>query len=470
SASTTIPAISIEGTSAGANIGMILEWENVGQNLIQSTATTGGGIQITGTGAAASASSGIRANAATLYILSTVGDIVITGNAGTDAINDLQLNSTTIIGGFTGSATVNGIPVSTATSRANISLLTHGGFEPGGAITITTGSSTVPGGDVLVAANVDNVDGGHIYTKGTFTVNSNGGDITFGGGDINGSGFALGSQQNRSLGFRSDNNFTLNSAGGDIVMRCKGAARNDVPNGWDACGISASGGLFNLNSGTGIINLQGFSQQTNTGTSEAFGIIFRGSGARITSANTTSNAITIIGNASAAKSSYAEGIIFASSGTFEATATASGGGITVSSLSGSNDPEVMYCADPVYILAVDGDISVTASGAGATGFYAAPGSPLVLGSTAATNTTNDITSSTSDITFNVENKGVSWSLGTGNEPEINTTGSFSLLSTAYSMYKNWYTFGSTLSSLTFGNPAGNTGTMYIDEALTVGGP
>ncbi|MFM8372660.1 MAG: beta strand repeat-containing protein, partial [Bacteroidota bacterium] len=239
---------------------------------------------------------------------------------------------------------------------------------------------------------------------------------------------------------------------------------------WDACGISASGGLFNLNSGTGIINLQGFSQQTNTGTSEAFGIIFRGSGARITSANTTSNAITIIGNASAAKSSYAEGIIFASSGTFEATATASGGGITVSSLSGSNDPEVMYCADPVYILAVDGDISVTASGAGATGFYAAPGSPLVLGSTAATNTTNDITSSTSDITFNVENKGVSWSLGTGNEPEINTTGSFSLLSTAYSMYKNWYTFGSTLSSLTFGNPAGNTGTMYIDEALTVGGP
>jgi hypothetical protein len=120
SASTTIPAISIEGTSAGANIGMILEWENVGQNLIQSTATTGGGIYITGTGAAASASSGIRANAATLYILSTVGDIVITGNAGTDAINDLQLNSTTIIGGFTGSATVNGIPVSTATSRANI--------------------------------------------------------------------------------------------------------------------------------------------------------------------------------------------------------------------------------------------------------------------------------------------------------------------------------------------------------------
>ncbi|MFM8371035.1 MAG: hypothetical protein ACKOCO_01515, partial [Bacteroidota bacterium] len=278
SASTTIPAISIEGTSAGANIGVILEWENIGQNLIQSTATTGGGVHITGTGAAASASSGIRANAATLYILSTVGDIVITGNAGTDAINDLQLNSTTIIGGFTGSATVNGIPVSTATSRANISLLTHGGFEPGGAITITTGSSTVPGGDVLVAANVDNVDGGHIYTKGTFTVNSNGGDITFGGGDINGSGFALGSQQNRSLGFRSDNNFTLNSAGGDIVMRCKGAARNDVPNGWDACGISASGGLFNLNSGTGIINLQGFSQQTNTGTSEAFGIIFRGSG------------------------------------------------------------------------------------------------------------------------------------------------------------------------------------------------
>lgn len=470
SASTTTPAISIEGTSAGANIGVILEWENVGQNLIQSTATTGGGIQITGTGAAASASSGIRANAAALYILSTVGDIVITGNAGTDALNDLQLNSTTFIGGFSGSATVNGIPVSTATSRANISLLAHGGFEPSGAITITTGSSTVPGGNVLVATDVDNVDGGHIYTRGTFTVNSNGGNITLGGGDINGSGFALGSQQNRSLGFRSDNNFTLNSAGGNIVMRCKGAARNDVPNGWDACGISATGGLFSLNSGTGTINLQGISQQTNTGTSEAIGIIFRGAGTRITSANTTSNAITIVGNASAAKSSYAEGILFNSSGTFEATATASGGGITITSLSGANDPEVTYCADPVYILAVDGDISFTASGAGATGFYAAPGSPFVLGSTAAANTTNDITSSTSDIIFNVGNKGVGWSLGTGNEPEINTTGSFTLLSTAYGMYRNWFTFGSTLSSLVFGNPAGNTGGMFIDEALTVGGP
>ncbi|MFN5364352.1 MAG: T9SS type A sorting domain-containing protein [Bacteroidota bacterium] len=470
SASTTTPAISIEGICGGSNFGVLLEWENVGQNLIQSTATTGGGIQITGTGAAASASSGIRANAAALYILSTVGDIVITGNAGTDASNDLQLNSNTIIGGFTGSATVNGIPVSTATSTADISLLTHGGFEPLGAITITTGSATVPGGNVLVATNVDNADGGHIYTRGTFTVNSNGGDITLGGGDINGSGFALGSQQNRSLGFRSDNNVTLNSAGGNIVMRCKGAARNDVPNGWDACGISTSGGLFSLNSGTGTINLQGISQQTNTGTSEAIGIIFRGAGARITSANTTSNAITIVGDASAAKSSYAEGVLFASSGTFEATATASGGGITITSLSGANDPEVTYSADPVYILAVDGDISFTASGAGATGFYAAPGSPFVLGSTAATNTTNDITSSTSDIVFNVGNKGVGWSLGTGNEPEINTTGSFTLLSTAYGMYRNWFTFGSTLSSLVFGNPAGNTGGMFIDEALTVGGP
>ena len=471
SASTTTPAISIEGTTGGATaIGVIIDWENVGQHLIQSTATTGGGIQITGTGAASGASSGIRANAANLYILSTIGDVILTGNAGTDPSNDLQINGTAFIGGYTGSVIVNGIAVSTATSTADISLLAHGGFEPVGAITITTGSASVPGGNVLIATDVDNVDGGHIYTRGNFTVNSNGGDITFGGGDNNGSGFALGSKQDRALGFRSDNNFTLNSSGGDIVIRAKGAARNDVPNSWDACGISASGGLFNLNSGTGIINLQGFSQQTNTGLSEAFGIVFRGGGTRITSANTTPNAITILGDASAAKSSYAEGVIFASSGTFEATATGAGGGITLTSLSGPNDPEVMYCADPVYILATNGDITVTASGAGATGFYATPGSPLVLGSTAATNTFNDITSSTSDITFDVGNKGVAWSLGTGNEPEINTTGSFTLLSGAYGMFRSWYTFGSTLSSLIFGNPAGNSGTMTFDEPLTVGGP
>jgi hypothetical protein len=120
-----------------------------------------------------------------------------------------------------------------------------------------------------------------------------------------------------------------------------------------------------------------------------------------TSASPTSDAITITGDASSSASSTAEGILIGgASGRHEFVATGSGGGVTMTSKAGTSDTEAMQINDPVYVLANGGDIILQVeSGSTAARIYTDGGGTLFLGSTAASNTNYDVTSTTSDIYF-----------------------------------------------------------------------
>ncbi|MFM7089439.1 MAG: beta strand repeat-containing protein, partial [Bacteroidota bacterium] len=108
--------------------------------------------------------------------------------------------------------------------------------------TIAT-SITSGGGDVLLASNVDNaIDfdstiNGYIQLRNGITINSNGGNITFGGGNNQGSDYSFGSSvEDFTEGIRMDAIIALNSAGGNITLRGKSYARA-VPTGYGAAGI-----------------------------------------------------------------------------------------------------------------------------------------------------------------------------------------------------------------------------------------
>ena len=146
----------------------------------------------------------------------------------------------------------------------------------------------------------------------------------------------------------------------------------------------------------------------------------------------------------------------------------------MTSTAGVNETETMYIDDPTYILAKSGPISITATGGGSSAaFKIASGSKLVLGSTLASNTTYDVTSSTSNVTFDVGNKGMVWTAQaypTIDPFEVNTTGTASFLMAAYNFNTDWITFGNTLSGLTIGKSSGNTGNVVMEMAVSVGGP
>jgi hypothetical protein len=86
--------------------------------------------------------------------------------------------------------------------------------------TITTGTSTITGGNVLFATDTDGNGQGMIEFSNGLNISSHGGDITFGGGDINGSSYTRG-YSFRPEGVRIDDSFSLVSDGGDISIRGK---------------------------------------------------------------------------------------------------------------------------------------------------------------------------------------------------------------------------------------------------------
>ena len=153
----------------------------------------------------------------------------------------------------------------------------------------------------------------------------------------------------------------------------------------------------------------------------------------------------------------------------EITATGENGGITITSTAGASDTETMQLLGNTYILADSGDISITATNEHVNSHFELGSSAILhLGSTSANNTTNDITSSSSNITIDAGGNGFAWPVNNVNEPIFNTTGTVSLLTTGYDFYKTWITLGSDVSGLTLGS-SGNSGDIYIDEATSING-
>jgi hypothetical protein len=140
SASTSSSAISITGnTSVAGYIGAIIALRT-GSYLIQSTATTGGGIQISGSNLAATGNQTyLIGSGGTGYILSKNGPIDIAGSGGNDGVvvtGAIKLGSNSAV-------TINGVTSSVSSSTSNVTF-TSNYFSFGASSAIaTTGSLTI---------------------------------------------------------------------------------------------------------------------------------------------------------------------------------------------------------------------------------------------------------------------------------------------------------------------------------------
>jgi hypothetical protein len=230
-------------------------------------------------------------------------------------------------GNITVDANVNSTSAHALTLKAKGNILFNG-------TSTTSVSVTTQGGNIVVISNTDGLNGGSILT--TFaTIRTNGGDITFGGGNSDGSSYAEGSslatdwQRYRGILL---NGATIDALGGNIVLRGRGwqGASWASPHPSDfAMGLDINASAISTN-GNGIITIDGvggknFNASThgvgvglfagNTISSESGSIsitgtagtgdatvhagIYRGGGDPIPSIYSTSGAITLTGSGSA---------------------------------------------------------------------------------------------------------------------------------------------------------------------------
>ena len=386
-----------------------------------------------------------------------------TVNINASVVNDyLIANPLTIrAGSITFNANVTG------TNANNLSILSNTYIDNSSATTITT-----QGGNVLFASNVDDATDGESTTNGYIqlrygiTVNSNGGDITFGGGNTSGSDYSLGSSlEAYTEGIRFDAIIALNSANGNIVLRGKSYARG-VQWGFGASGVgfyffSASTGT--INSGTGTITIDGYSQTHTSTYASGFYCMHN---LTISSANTTVNAINIIGKATGA-SGEAWGI--ESEGSLSVLATVTGGGITITTSKQLTDNYDAVFRGETNILAVSGPINLkTGQLSGTSNGYLYLGGHMNLGSKAG----SAVTSSSSNINIQVDR----YHYDNYAIPKIGTSGSVTIQPNAtsfgmdiYTSYFNFNENGQTMTNFTFGK-SGNAGHLYFNSALTVAGP
>lgn len=355
----------------------------------------------------------------------------------------------------------------TGTTSNTLSLLSKTHIVNTIATTITT-----QGGDVIFASNVDDATddesttNGYIQLRSGITINTNGGDITFGGGNVSGSDYSLGSSiEDYTEGIRFDGVIALSSGGGNISLKGKSFARG-VQWGFGASGIGFyffSAATGTINSGTGTITIDGFSQ-TNTSTYAAG--FYSMHNLTISSANTTANAISITGKATGT-SGEAWGI--ETEGIFSVLATGIGGGITLSSSQQNvgNNFDIVLRGES-NILAASGPISLLGGQSGGlTNGTMFLGNNLFLGSKAS----SAVPASSSNLTiqYNLYNF-------SGFPVRLASTGTLDWKPVSASFGQNvatdfffWGQNGQTLSGLTIGKP-GNAGNLYLNSTFTVAGP
>ncbi len=357
--------------------------------------------------------------------------------------------------------------LTTTTNTGHISLLAKTHITNSSATTITT-----QGGNVLFASNVDDAtDGetttnGYIQLRNGITVNSNGGNITFGGGNTSGSDYALGtSSEDYTEGIRFDAIIALNSGNGNIVLRGKSYARG-VQWTWGASGVGFyyfSAATGTINSGTGTITIDGYSQ-THTSTYAAGFYCMHN--LTISSANTTANAISITGKAIGA-SGEAWGI--ESESTLSVLATGTGGGITINTSKQLTDNYDAVFRGETNILAVSGPINLkTGQLSGTSNGYLYLGGHMNLGSKAG----SSVTSSSSNINIQFDR----YEYINSAKYKLATSGSVTLQPNATSFTIGIYTSdfnlnqnSQTMSGFTFGK-SGNTGNLYPNTEVTSTGP
>jgi autotransporter-associated beta strand protein len=331
---------------------------------------------------------------------------------------------------------------------------------------------TTNGGNILLASNVDDATDNDTTTNGYIRLDyglnaySNGGNITIGGGDLLGSGYAMGSSaENQTHGFRVDRALTLSSSGGNIAIRGKSYARA-VQSGWGASGVGFYflTGSGSIDSGTGTIYIDGYSQ--TWGSSYSSGVYFYTQQPfTITSANTTANAIKIIGKATGTSG---EAWAFEQEdNVLSIAATGTGGGITLNTSQKQTYEAVMR--GTWNILAKSGPITwngkADADGVSGAAWFG----PLAYWGSKSGSL---VTTSASNISIAVDD--FNWSNGTS--PLFATTGTVEIkpasASFAQPIYSSWFTLNQnsqTVSGFTLGKDT-NTSNVNINTAISANGP
>jgi autotransporter-associated beta strand protein len=322
-------------------------------------------------------------------------------------------------------------------------------------------------GNILLAANTDDdTDGetllnGYMLFANGLTINSNGGNITLGGGDALGSSYALGTNVYPYEGIRIDGTVSINSGNGNIAMRGKSYDVSTTSGAWGLGFWNLSTG--NINSGTGTIYLDGFSQAS--GGSYSSGLFANGA-LTITSSNTTSDAIKLIGKSTGAASD-AWGLEFESA--LNVYATGLGGGITVTSSQQVTDNYDAVFRGETNILAKSGPIQLLGkqSGGVSNGRWFNSGN-FYLGSRSG----YDVSTSTSNINIQYDK----FDFG-GTARYIATTGTVTIqpASTSFGqeLFTSWFTWnqnGQTMSGLTLGKTVNTANITHQTNAISVAGP
>ena len=356
-------------------------------------------------------------------------------------------------------------------STATIKLLAYGDIASDGSkneVTYITSNN----GDILLSSNIDDAtdsdstNNGYIRIYDGLNIDSNGGDVTMGGGDLTGTGYAMGSSaSSRAEGVRVDGDWTIASDGGDITIRGQ-SYQISLSDGAGGSAISNYLGSTNINSGAGKVYIEG--QGYTYGSSYSGAINFNlfngdaGESVTITSASAAADAIQIIGEHNV-NASYGWGITFNHDAYISAT---NGGGVTITaSAAGTTGYYDLVSREDLHILANSGDITLQGESAG--GVLYAIGGYVFMGSKAG----STVTTSSSDITIQFDRYSYN-----GSNVNLATTGTVTWqpYSTSFtnSVSTSWFDFNDnshTMSALTIGK-SGSTNTVNIDEAQTVSGP
>jgi fibronectin-binding autotransporter adhesin len=378
----------------------------------------------------------------------------------------------------------------TTSTSSPISLFARSGlrFNSSG-ITLQTG-----GGAVVLSGDHDANNSGNIIAEGALTITTNGGAISMGGG-ATGTDFAYGIgtssiiANDQTAGIWVRGSVNLNSGNGNISIR--GYAANaspialNIPTWGVGLGVGAAVNTnpasVSINSGTGIILIEGFARNPAGSNSNSYGVVFNNWEAMttqpltITSANTTANAIRLIGNTeNTLNGQRAKNSLRFWSTNSNILATGNGGGISLSGKTFDGNDHTQISWSGGNILATSGPIVINTENESLqieNDMYIGSRSGLAGN-----------TISSSNVRFSIDDL----SVASGRLIRIATTGSLTIepfgssftdytpptntivgftTATGWSLNEN----AQTLTSLIIGKPL-NTSNITIGSTTTIAGP
>ena len=390
-----------------------------------------------------------------------------------NTITGLTIGKTTNTSDVTiGSATTIAGPMTVYAGNININqnLNTSGGGVNGDVLVKATGNInlaaaktiTTAAGDVNLWSDSDDNATGYVQLLAGAAINSTGGDINLGGGSNLTSDYAFGTtaetcpevtgtQYISGVHFRQGSSLT--STGGNISVRGQNA---NTANAAMSFGISLRG--VSMNSGTGKISLNGVA--TGTSGVNAQGVAGWGT-VTLRSANTSSDAISISGNAWASTGASSLGVNTVA--LFEATGV--GGGIIITGKSGVASTTNLSVNIGGDILAASGPITISGENFSGVQDNIAIGSTTVIGKKALTN----VTASSSNVILEGNKISTTGSVFVDCSGTLTVQPFGASFASAFSWPMTNLTHASNLGGLTIGK-LNNATNITIGTATSINGP